>query len=389
MPHSQNREDQLNHIMPDNNHVLHIVHLVEDLTIGGLEKVLATIALNLNRKKYKVSVWCLREGGFFAHKLLEEGIEVKIVRIATARNPINIYRLYKLLKIRRFDIIHTHAYSAGTIGRVCGFLAGIPVIISHNHSVYAYYKKYNHFVEWILSHITDRIVCVSDMVKRFAIQTQKINSKKLLTIRNGIDDEPLVQDMTTANLRKGWGIPIDHPVVCTITHLEEHKGVVYLIKAASLLLKSRENVTFLLVGNGSLKDSLIKLCMKLNIEKRVIFTGERIDTPEILSLIDVFVLPSIREGLGLSILEAMSHGKPIIATKVGGIPEIVTDGVNGILVPPCNPDALVSALETLLKNKEKREQMGFHGKRICNESFGSKAMVNKIELLYDELLSEK
>ncbi|NOG84384.1 MAG: glycosyltransferase family 4 protein [Planctomycetes bacterium] len=270
-----------------------------------------------------------------------------------------------------------------------GFLAGIPVIISHNHSVYAYYKKYNHFVEWILSHITDRIVCVSDMVKRFAIQTQKINSKKLLTIRNGIDDEPLVQDMTTANLRKGWGIPIDHPVVCTITHLEEHKGVVYLIKAASLLLKSRENVTFLLVGNGSLKDSLIKLCMKLNIEKRVIFTGERIDTPEILSLIDVFVLPSIREGLGLSILEAMSHGKPIIATKVGGIPEIVTDGVNGILVPPCNPDALVSALETLLKNKEKREQMGFHGKRICNESFGSKAMVNKIELLYDELLSEK
>ncbi|NOG84383.1 MAG: glycosyltransferase [Planctomycetes bacterium] len=115
--------------MPDNNHVLHIVHLVEDLTIGGLEKVLATIALNLNRKKYKVSVWCLREGGFFAHKLLEEGIEVKIVRIATARNPINIYRLYKLLKIRRFDIIHTHAYSAGTIGRVCG----VPCRYSRNH----------------------------------------------------------------------------------------------------------------------------------------------------------------------------------------------------------------------------------------------------------------
>ena len=91
---------------------INVIHLVEELTIGGLEKILTSIVLNLNKKKYNVSVWCLREGGFFANKLLKEGIDVKILHISTSRNPLSIYKLYKLLKNRKFDIIHTHAYSA-------------------------------------------------------------------------------------------------------------------------------------------------------------------------------------------------------------------------------------------------------------------------------------
>ncbi|MCP5004621.1 MAG: glycosyltransferase family 4 protein [Planctomycetes bacterium] len=366
-----------------------VLHLVEDLSIGGLERVLATIAVNLNREKYRVCVWCLREGGFFANKLTDTGIEVKIVHIYTARNPANIYRLYRLFKLHRFDIIHTHAYSAGTIGRICAFLTRTPVIIAHNHSTYEHHNKYHHIIERILSHITDKIICVSDMVRRFAIEIERVDSGKLLTIQNGIDEVCPVPKTTTSRLRKELDIPVNHSVICTITHMEQHKGVIYLIKSASLLLQSKKEITFLLVGKGSLKEKLRKLCVDLGINKHVIFTGERIDIPGILSLTDIFVLPSIREGLGLSILEAMSLGKPVIATNVGGIPEIVSDGITGTLVPPGDPEALYNAMNELLGNIEKQKTLGYNGKKICNESFNSQTMVSRIEELYDTLTGDK
>ena len=368
---------------------INVIHLVEELTIGGLEKILTSIVLNLDKKKYNVSVWCLREGGFFANKLAKEGIDFKILHISTSRNPLSIYKLYKLLKSRKFDIIHTHAYSAGTIGRMSAFLAGVPVIISHNHSVYDYYNRRYHFVEWFLSLITDRVVCVSDIVNRFANETQRINARKLITIHNGIDSEYTVLEKRTSVLRKELGIPVDHSVICTIAHMEEHKGIKYLLESASLLLQSRNDVSFLVVGEGRLKEKLKILCADLKIEENVVFAGERGDIPEILSLTDIFVLPSLREGLPLTILEAMACGKPVIATNVGGIPEVVKDGVSGILISPKDPESLHSAMNELLGDREKMKKMGHNGKRVCSESFDSKTMIRKIEDLYDSLLCEK
>ena len=143
------------------------------------------------------------------------------------------------------------------------------------------------------------------------------------------------------------------------------------------------------VGKGALERKLKKLCVDLKIEKNVIFSGERSDIPEILFSIDIFVLPSLREGLPLTILEAMACGKPVIATNVGGIPEIVIDGVSGILVPPKDPEALYRAMDQLLNDRVKLTKMGHHGERVCEERFSSNAMIEKIENLYDSLLREK
>jgi glycosyltransferase involved in cell wall biosynthesis len=373
----------------NNKRKINVIHLVEELTIGGLEKILTTIVLNLDKEKYNVSVWCLREGGFFANKLVKEGIDVKILHISTSRNPLSIYKLYKLLKIHKFDIIHTHAYSAGTIGRISAFLAGIPVIISHNHSVYDYYNMYYHFVEWLLSHITDRIICVSDIVQRFTNETQRINAKKLITIHNGIDSVCSVTGKEVSDIRKELGIPHNHTVISTIAHMEEHKGLDCLLESASLLLKSRSDISFLLVGEGTLKEEFKKLSVSLKIDKNVIFTGERSDVSEILLLTDIFVLPSLREGLPLVILEAMDCGKPIIATNVGGIPEVVDDGVTGILVPTGDFKALYNAMIELLNNTEKMKEMGNKGRRIFSEYFHSEIMVDKIEALYSSLIEGK
>ncbi|MBC8554277.1 MAG: glycosyltransferase [Candidatus Brocadiales bacterium] len=373
----------------NNRRKINVVHLVEELTIGGLEKILTTIVLNLNKKKYNVSVWCLREGGFFADKLVKEGIDVKILHISTSRNPLSIYKLYRLLKSHKFDIIHTHAYSAGTIGRVSAFLAGVPVIISHNQNVYDYYNKYYHFVERFLSYITDGIICVSDVVKKFANETQGIDTKKLVTIYNGIENLRSVSRKETSALRKELGIPIDHSVIGVIAQFSEKKGFGYLIRSASILLKCRKDVNFLLVGDGTIMGDMKQLCHNLKIEKNVIFAGERSDIPEMLSLIDIFVLPSIREGLPLAILEAMACGKPVIATNVGGVPEVVKNGINGILVQPQDPEALHGAMKELLNDAGKRERMGRAGRDICAKGFSSRVMVDRIEELYDILLERK
>ena len=143
------------------------------------------------------------------------------------------------------------------------------------------------------------------------------------------------------------------------------------------------------VGEGALKEKLKKLCVDLKIEKTVIFAGERNDMPEILFSIDIFVLPSLREGLPLTILEAMACGRPVIATNVGGIPEAVKDGENGILVYPKDPEALYRAMNELLGDREKREKMGRIGKRMCDESFRAQTMVEKIEDLYDFFINKK
>ena len=371
----------------NNRRKINVVHLVEELTIGGLEKILTTIVLNLNKKKYNVSVWCLREGGFFADKLVKEGIDVKILHISTSRNPLSIYKLYRLLKSHKFDIIHTHAYSAGTIGRMSAFFAGVPVIISHNHNIYDYYNKYHHLVERFLSYITDGIICVSDMIKKFANETQGIDTKKLVTIYNGIENIRSVSGKETSSLRKELGIPRNHTVMGTVAQFSEKKGLAYLIKSASILLEHRKDVNFLLVGDGTIMGDLKQLCHNLKIGENVIFTGERSDIPEMLSLIDIFVLPSIREGLPLAILEAMACGKAVIATNVGGVPEVVKNGISGILVPPKDPEALHCAMNELLGNRGKLKKMGYNGKRVSIESFSSKTMVGKIEDLYDSLLN--
>ena len=363
-----------------------VVHLVENLGVGGLEKVLVEIVLKLNKEKYHVSVWCLREGGLLADRLIEEGVNVKILRISTSRNPIGIYKLYKLIKNHKIELIHTHAYSAGTIGRISAFLYGVSVIISHNHSVHDYYNKYFNFVEWVLSLVADRIICVSDRVKRFANETQGISAKRLITVHNGINDACSVPGKAIIKLKENLGISPEHTVVGTVTHMEEHKGVFYLIQSASCILEYRKDLIFLLVGAGAQEEKLKNFCVDLKIEKNVIFTGERDDIPEILSSIDIFVLPSLREGLPLTILEAMACAKPIIATNVGGIPEAVKDGVSGILVPPKDPESLQNAIVELLDDTEKQETMGLKGKQICDEHFRSRAMVDKIEKLYDLLI---
>ena len=367
-----------------------ILQLVEDLSVGGAEKVIAEISQGLNKQNFNVSIWCLSKGGAIAVELQEKGAAVNILGISNYFNPLNIFKLVFLLKKAQPNIVHTHGYFASVIGRIAAKLACIPVLISHVHSTYWDYTKRNLWIEKYLSRFTSSIICCSKAVKDFVTGHERIDPSKTTVIYNGVDVERFYNFNDIPAAKKEFGIEPNIPVVGIVSSLTPHKGHKFLLQAAPLILETFPTTIFLFVGDGILMDELYKQAKDLNISTNVIFSGTRNNIPEILNAMDIFVLPSTtREGLGISILEAMATEKPVVATNIGGIPEVVVNGKTGILVPPQNPEALASAIIDLLKNPEKVQEMGKMGKLRVEEKFTTKKMISEIDSLYRDLLNEK
>lgn len=367
-----------------------VLQLVEDLNIGGAEKVIEDISLGLDSQKFDILVWCLSKGGSIADKLQKEGTQVYILGISSYFNPLNIFKLTKLIKETNPDIVHTHGYFASVIGRIAAIFAGIPVLITHVQSMYWDYTKRNIWIEKFLSRFTAAIICCSEAVQDFVTIYEKIDPSKTIVIYNGVDIGKFHNFNNTPTAKIEFGIEPSTSLIGTVSSLTPLKGHTYLLQAVPQILETFSSTKFLFVGDGRLKDELQKQAEDLNISSNVIFMGIRNNIPEFLNALDIFAHPSsIREGLGISILEAMATERPVVATNIGGIPEVVVNGKTGILVPPQNPEALASAVIDLLKNPEKVQEMGKMGKLRVEEKFTTKKMISEIENLYRNLLIEK
>lgn len=363
-----------------------VVHLVEDLKIGGLERVIASIVLGLDRARYDREVWCLVRGGEIAEQLADRGITVKILGMKGYHRPFQIVALARLLRKSRTDILHAHGYFGSTFGRLAALLARTPVIISHVHTTYYGFKKRHVLIERLLSLFTDRIVCVSRAVKRFVVEMEGINDAKISLIYNGIGEPSLFEGASDERItRKALGIEEMDIVVETVASLTPHKGHQVLLEGASVVLKGHGNVRFLIIGDGPLRNELALHAEEMGISSKVVFAGQRKDVASLLRLGDLFVLPSTeREGLGIALIEAMAEGLPVVGTRLGGIPEVIDEGVNGFLVAPGSSHELAAALEWLIMDKALREKMGQMGRRIYEQRFTVARMNQSIDALYDE-----
>jgi len=369
---------------------LSVFHLVEDLKTGGAERVIADIVEGLDRKRFEARVWCLTRGGETADELLEKGVEVRILGIWSYHNPLNIIRLSRLLKKEKPDIVHTHGYFASVIGRLAAKKAGLPIIITHVHSTYWEYKKRHLLIERYLSRCTHRIICCSEAVKNFVTGHEKIKEDKTVVIYNGVDEERFLPVQDPWPPRARLGIDRESPVVGTVSSLTPHKGQKYLIQAAAKIREKYPATRFLIVGDGPLRRSLEEQALELSLQSSLIFTGARRDIPDLLSLMDIFVLPSSsREGLGIAIIEAMAMEKPTVATDIGGIPEVVQDGETGLLVRPGDSAALAKAIIELIDNPDRAKAMGKKGRNRFAQKFTRKTMLSKIEDLYLSLAGPK
>ena len=368
-----------------------VLHIVEDLKVGGLENVIASIVMGLDKTKYQIHVWCLARGGDVATELIGKGVVVKILGEPGYHNPLRILYLARLIRREKFNIIHTHGYFASTFGRTAGIIARVPVIIAHVHSAYHEYALRNLLMENILSRFSDRIICVSRAVQRFVIETERVREDKTCLIYNAANISPSVLSLeASCHEREQLGIDKQDVVITIVASLTPNKGHRVLLDAFAQVVKKYPLTKLLVVGDGPLMGKLRASADHLGIASRVIFAGQRRDVPSLLQLSDISLLPSImREGLGIALIEAMAMKLPLIGTKVGGIPEVIEHNVNGLLVSPGNPQELATAMETLVQDGNMRERMGRRGKEIYEEKFTLPRLIGLVENLYDELLEKK
>ncbi|MCX7661667.1 MAG: glycosyltransferase family 4 protein, partial [Candidatus Omnitrophica bacterium] len=323
----------------------------------------------------------------------------KIITIPYLRRKIDFFndllaliKLYFLFQREKFDIIHTHTAKAGVLARLAGFMARTKIIIHtpHGHNFYGYFgfflTKIIILLERILAKLTTALVVFTNLEKEDFLSYRVIKENKIFMTPPMVEIEEEPQITEAIKLREEFNLDKDDLVVAMIGRLEPIKGVDYFIATAKLILKEPQNVRFLLIGEGSLRERLEKEVIISGFKDKIIFTGWRDDVYKFFSLINILVLPSLNEAVGLVLLEAQARGIPVVATRVGGIPEFVRDGENGILVPPRNVEKLTQAIKRLLKDKELREIMGKEGRNFVKDRFSPQITLERIRKLYKELL---
>lgn len=367
---------------------INVLQLITGLDIGGAEKLLLSTARRLNSNKYRTIVCYLKGEGALSEDFEKSGIAVIALGMRHRLDFTAIIKLVRLIKKERIGLVQTHLIHAHIIGRIAAKLVGVPVIISTEHNLYNRGGKYLllNLINRITARFTDRMIAISEAVKDSIVESGRIRASRVSVIYNGIDTNEFKR---INGKREEFPINPAPSVVGMVARLEPQKGHRYFLKAASQVVKDIPGVKFLVVGDGPLKEKLRTQATKLGLSRDVIFAGSRRDVPQILGALDILVLPSLWEGLSNVILEAMAAGKPVVATEVGGIPEVVKDGETGLLVPPKDPDALARAIVKLLQNKELAKRMGRAGKKRVKEHFTIERTVAQTEKLYNSLIAQK
>jgi glycosyltransferase involved in cell wall biosynthesis len=267
-------------------------------------------------------------------------------------------------------------------GTIAALLTGVKRIIHTDHAR-SFPDKWRYMaIEWLMSQFAYKVVGVSEHTSQNLMKYEKISPKKIVTIPNGIDPVPFDITIDKIKKRKELGLPDDGPILGVAVRLSEQKGLTYLIKAMPEIIKKFPTVSLLIAGDGPLKDTLIEETKHLGVQNNVYFLGMRHDTAELLKLFDLYVLPSIWEGLPMIILEAMAAGCPIIATDVGGVGAAVRDGVNGILIHPEEIHTLGQKVVQLLDDERTCGKFAFNTRTIFDEEFSAENMTKMYQQFY-------
>ncbi len=307
-----------------------------------------------------------------------------------------LIKLYNLMKKIPFDIVHTHTSKAGVLGRIAAKLAGVPIIIHspHGHIFHSYFSypitSFYILLERFCSLFTDRIIALTDNDKVEHINCKIAPEDKFVVIHNGVQIEKFEKmQLNAAKKKDELQIPQNFDIVATVGRLVPEKGQQYLIDAVQKIIEKIPHVVFLVIGSGPLKNKLETKVKRLGLNNHVRFLGIRDDLAEILQTIDLFALPSLNEGMGRVLVEAMACSKPVVASCVGGIRDVVQDNITGVLVPPKDADKLAIAIVDLLKDKDRARKMGLEGKKRATDYFTVKSMVEKTHALYKELITSE
>lgn len=366
-----------------------VFHLSKMKGVSGSENHLLTLLSGLNKERFRVHLGILTEARHldslqeYKRQLEQHQVQVSFFIMPKYGDWSLGWRLRNAVRQAHADIVHTHLMHADVYGLLAAKLAGIPIVVSSRHND-DLFRRYFPLI-WLnrlLACGQRKIIVISDWVGQFIHQVEHIPRTKIVKILYGLDPAALSEQADPQYVRQQFQLPGQAPVIGTIGRLTAQKGQTFLLQAVKLIQPQYPDLRVLLLGDGELRDSLEQEAKSLGIAQNIIFTGYRSDALHLLAGFDFFVLPSLWEGFGLVLLEAMACKKAIVASRVSAIPESVVDGQTGLLVPPEQPEPLADAMLRLLRNRDLANAMGRAGYDHLRTHFSVAQMVQATEALY-------
>ena len=357
--------------------------------VGGAEEMVLNLVRHLPAEKYEPLVCAIHEPGPIGREIEATGVPFRTLgRVPGLRDPMAVGTLYRYLREIQPDIVHTFLLTASLYGRLAAIAARVPIVIGTEVNIYANKRWHHRAAERLLMAGTDCVIASAGSVKEFYVRQVVADPARVDVIYNAVDFSALKTSAPRAEVRARLNIPAQALVAGVIARLTDQKGHRYLFEALALE-PALADLRLMVVGDGPLRAALERQVADRGLASRVFFLGSRRDLGDLLSAMDIFVLPSLWEGLPLSMVLAMGAGLPVVSTSVAGIPEVVQDGKTGVLVPPGDSTALAGALARLVGSAGERQTLGAAAREYVLPRFGVERYVASVVSVYERLLAAR
>lgn len=355
---------------------------------GGAEHHVLEVLTHLDRRAFSPILCCLRAEGALLDQVRQLGVPVVDCRLRSLREGgllRAVFRLNQEFRKRGTRVVHSYLFHANLVGTLAARLARVPVALTSKRSLDTYPTVLERWACKVSNRLADRVTANAEEVRRHAHEIEGCSLDKIVVIPNGVDLTRFAATVATPPVE----LPDSGPIVGCVGRLSGKKGHTDLLEAAALVLRRRPGTTFVFVGDGTLRSQLRAQADGLGLNGQVRFVGHVSDPVPLLYRMNLFVLPSRIEGMSNALLEAMAANRAVVATSVGGNPEVVVDGVTGLLVPPRDPARLADAVVTLLGDPERASAMGAAGRARVEACYSVQAMLRQMEELYRRELARK
>ncbi|MFN3491658.1 MAG: glycosyltransferase family 4 protein [Anaerolineales bacterium] len=384
----------MNQLNCADNKKYNIVYLIDGLGWGGAERLMIPILSNINRRRFQPRVCVLqnKDGNPVAAELQKINIPVDTLPIPRLREVGGLKKIINYLQAANANLLHAQLEFATVFGGLAAKWLGIPAAATlHTLPIQKKNLKlrlHDALENFFLRNFFNSVIFVSEETRAAYKRVANIRDDKSCVIYNGIDVNLFMPNrQNRASILRKFDMRPGAIVLITVAVLRELKGIQYMIRAMPAIVSAKPNVYYLIIGSGEHAESLKNEAKKSGVSNHIIFAGTRTDIAELMSTGDLFVLPTLTEALPTVLAEAMASGLPILASQVGGVPEMVQDGINGRLIPPAQPEILAGVTLEMLSDTDVLRQMGSAGRKIAEEKFNIKAQVIELENLYLRLLS--
>jgi glycosyltransferase involved in cell wall biosynthesis len=361
-----------------------ILHVTHSLNVGGLERVVVDLARGFKEMGYTVDIACLSESRPLGEEAEKQGHRVFSLGKKSGVDWRLAFRLAEKTRTGHYEIVHTHNTAGLVYGGTAGLLARVPRIIHTEHGKEPGYENNRllNMAEHFLMRRVHQVVVVSEDLKNTVASSAKLRGKKIVVIPNGIAVNDFYQPSLRNETRRGLGIGQDEFVIGSIGRLVPLKNHRFLVHLLNSLRDDLPKMKLVIIGDGPMRVNLERECMNRMLSNRVLFLGERRDIPNLLSALDLFVQPSLTEGISITLIEAMAARKPILASDVGGNPEVINSYDNGILVSLDRLEEWVEIIRRVVQDKGLRESLSEKARQRALEKFSVERMVASYASIY-------